>query len=74
MSLYVLTAKVTMLLNNGMRVEKGIKFEVNIPFAHLPFDSIASKSIVQKQLEYRGFDFSGHESYLSGGFFDYKKI
>ena len=74
MPLYVLTAKATMSLNNGMRIEKGMKFEVNIPFAHLPFDSISSKSIVQKQLGYRGFDFTGHESYLSGGFFDYKKV
>lgn len=71
---YLLTAKVTLPLNDGMRIEKGMRFEVNVPLAHLPFDSVASKYRVQKQLMVKGFDFAGHETYLSGGFFDYKKI
>lgn len=43
-------------------------FEVNLPFGHMPFDSIDSKSRVTKILELQGFDIKGHESILSGGF------
>lgn len=71
---FVLTAKVLMPLNNGMRIEKGQKFEVDIPWAHLPFDSIQCKDLVSTQLRLRGFEIKGHESYLSGAYFEFKKV
>ncbi|MBM6673870.1 hypothetical protein [Marseilla massiliensis] len=74
MSTFLLTAKMNIPLNSGMRIEKGQVFEVNLPFGHLPFDSIDSKSRVTKILELQGFDVCGHESILSGGFFDFKKL
>lgn len=57
-----------------MKIEKGQTFIVNLPFGHLPFDSIDSKNRVTKILELQGFDIKGHESILSGGYFDFKKI
>lgn len=74
MSTFLLTAKVNIPLSGGMKIEKGQVFEVNLPFGHIPFDSIDSKSRVTRILELEGFDIKGHESILSGGFFDYKKI
>lgn len=74
MSTFLLTAKMNIPLSSGMRIEKGQVFEVNLPFGHLPFDSIDSKSRVTKILELQGFDVSDHESILSGGFFDFKKL
>lgn len=57
-----------------MKIEKGQTFIVNLPFGHLPFDSIDSKNRVTKILELQGFDIKGHENILSGGFFDFKKM
>ena len=57
-----------------MKIEKGQTFEVSLPFGKIPFDSIDSKSRVTRILELEGFDIKGHESILSSGFFDYKKI
>lgn len=74
MSAFLLTAKVNIPLGSNMRIEKGQMFEVNLPFGHLPFDSIDSKSRVTRILELQGFDIKGHESILSGGFFEYKKL
>lgn len=74
MSTFLLTAKVNIPLNGGMKIEKGQTFEVNLPFGKIPFDSIDSKSRVTRILELEGFDIKGHESILSSGFFDYKKI
>lgn len=74
MSTFLLTAKVNIPLSGGMKIEKGQVFEVNLPFGHIPFDSIDSKSRVARILELEGFDIKGHESILSGGFFDFKKI
>lgn len=74
MSTFLLTAKVNIPLSGGMKIEKGQVFEVNLPFGHIPFDSIDSKSRVTRILELEGLDIKGHESILSGGFFDYKKI
>lgn len=74
MSTFLLTAKVNIPLSGGMKIEKGQVFEVNLPFGHIPFDSIDSKSRVTRILELEGFDIKGHESILSGGFFDFKKI
>lgn len=74
MSSFLLTAKVNIPLSNGMKIEKGQIFEVNLPFGKIPFDSIDSKNRIEKVLEREGFDITGHESILSGGFFDFKKI
>lgn len=74
MSAFLLTAKVNIPLGSNMKIEKGQMFEVNLPFGHLPFDSIDSKSKVTRILELQGFDIKGHESILSGGFFEYKKL
>lgn len=74
MSTFILTSKVNIPLNGGMKIEKGQTFILNLPFGHLPFDSIDSKNRVTKILELQGFDIKGHESILSGGYFDFKKI
>ena len=74
MSKFILTAKVNMPLSGGMKIDKGHTIEVNLPFGRLPFDSIDSKSRVAKLLELQGFDIKGRESYLSGGYFDFKKV
>lgn len=74
MSTFILTAKVNIPLNGGMRIEKGQTFEVNLPFGKLPFDSINSKNQVSRIMNLQGFDLKGRESILSGGYFDFKKI
>lgn len=74
MSKFILTAKVNMPLNGGMRIDKGQTFEVNLPFGQLPFTSIDNKARVNQILNLQGFDLKGHESYLSGGYFDFKKV
>lgn len=72
---FILTARYNQSFHDGMRIEKGQTFEVNLPFTHLPFDSIQSKECVKKRLAIEGFDISGHEySVLSKGFFDYQKV
>lgn len=71
---YLLTAKYTQNLADGMQIEKGQRFEVNLPWAHLPFDSIESKNKVKQRLALEGYDIKGHESILSGSMFDFKKI
>lgn len=64
-----------MPLKGGMKIEKGQTFEVNLPFGvATPFGSIESKAAVQKILGLQNFDIKGHESYLSGGYFNFKKI
>lgn len=63
-----------MPLNGGMRIDKGQTFEVNLPFGQLPFTSIDNKARVNHILNLQGFDLKGHESYLSGGYFDFKKV
>lgn len=73
MSMFVLTAKVNIPLNGGNKIEKGYTFEVNLPNEKLPFENIGTRAIVEKKLS-RDFDIKGHESILSGGYFDYKKI
>ena len=75
MSTFKLTPKVNIPLSHGMRIEKGtLPFIVEIPFGHLPFDSIASKNRVKHSMMVRGIDISGHESILSSAFFDWKKL
>lgn len=74
MSAFVLTPKIRIPLNDGMKIEKGQSFIVNLPFGHLPFDSIDSRSRVTKILQRDGFDIKGHENILSGAYFDFKKI
>lgn len=75
MSTFLLTPKVNIPLSHGMRIEKGtLPFIVEIPFGHLPFDSIASKNMVKNCMMARGIDISGHESILSSAFFDWKKL
>ena len=75
MSTFLLTPKVNIPLSHGMRIEKGtLPFIVEIPFGHLPFDSIASKNRVKNSMMVRGIDISGHESILSSAFFDWKKL
>lgn len=75
MPTFILTPKCTMNLNKGMKIEKGcLPFIVEIPYNHLPFDSIESKQCVKNALLARGLDISGHESFLSKGYFDYKKV
>ena len=71
---FELTAKVNIPLNSNMKIEKGQTFEVNIPWAHLPFDSIQSRDCVKKILSLQGIDIKGHESILSKAYFDIKKI
>ena len=74
MSKFILTAKVNMPLSGGMKIEKGNTFEVNLPFGQLPFTSIDNKARVNHILNLNGFDLKGHESYLSGAYFDFKKV
>ena len=74
MSKFLLTAKLNMPLSSGMKIEKGQTFEVNLPFGQLPFTSIDNKARVNYILNLQGFDLKGHESYLSGGYFDFKKV
>ena len=57
-----------------MKIEKGQQFEVNLPFSHLPFDSIGSKDAVLKRLALEGIDIKGHENILSSAFFMFKKL
>lgn len=74
MSKFLLTAKLNMPLSSGMKIEKGQTFEVNLPFGQLPFTSIDNKAKVIRILELNGFDLKGHESYLSAGYFNFRKI
>ena len=75
MSTFLLTPKVNILLSHGMRIEKGtLPFIVEIPFGHLPFDSIASKNMVKNCMMARGIDISGHESILSTSYFECTKL
>lgn len=75
MPAFQLTARYNQNLNDGMRIEKGQTFIVNVPWAHLPFDSIQSKDLVKRRLALEGFDIKGHEySILSSSFFDFKQI
>lgn len=75
MPTFQLTARYNQNFRDGMIIEKGHTFLVNIPFAHLPFDSIQCRNLVRRKLELEGYDVSGHEfSVLSGSFFDIKKI
>jgi len=71
---FILTAKYNQNLADGMRIEKGQTFEVNLPWSHLPFDSIESKSRVKQRLAIEGYDIKGHESILCSAMFDIKKI
>ena len=75
MSTFLLTPKVNIPLRHGMIIEKGtLPFIVEIPFGHLPFDSISSKNRVKNSMMARGIDISGHESILSTSYFDWKKL
>lgn len=75
MSKFILTAKVNMPLNGGMRIDKGQTFEVNLPQGTAtPFGSINCKAEVQRILGLHGFDMKGHESMISGGYFNFKKV
>ena len=75
MSTFLLTPKVNIPLSHGMRIEKGtLPFIVEIPFGHLPFDSIASKNMVKNCMMARGIDISGHESILSTSYFECTKL
>ena len=75
MTTFLLTPKVNIPLSHGMRIEKGtLPFIVEIPFGHLPFDSIASKNMVKNCMMARGIDISGHESILSTAYFECKKL
>jgi len=75
MATFILTPKCNIPLSKGMKIEKGtLPFIVEIPTNHLPFDSIDSKNRVKACLMARGIDISGHESILSGAYFDFKKM
>ena len=75
MSTFLLTPKVNIPLSHGMRIEKGtLPFIVEIPFGHLPFESIASKNMVKNCMMARGIDISGHESILSTAYFECTKL
>lgn len=74
MPTFILTAKLTMPLNGGMRIEKGQQFEVNLPWNHQPFDSIQSRDAVIRRLALEGIDIKGHESCLSKANFDVRDI
>ena len=75
MSTFLLTPKVNIPLSHGMRIEKGtLPFIVEIPFGHLPFESIASKNMVKNCMMARGVDISGHESILSTSYFECTKL
>ena len=71
---FELTAKVNIPLGGGMKIEKGQQFEVNLPFSHLPFDSIGSKDAVLKRLALEGIDIKGRENILSSALFMFKKL
>lgn len=75
MATFILTPKCNIPLSHGMKIEKGtLPFIVELPMNRLPFDSIDSKSIVKNCLLARGIDISGHESILSGAYFNFKKM
>ena len=75
MSTFLLTPKVNIPLSHGMRIEKGtLPFIVEIPFGHLPFDSIASKNMVKNCMMARGIDISSHESIMSTSYFECTKL
>lgn len=75
MATFILTPKCNIPLSHGMKIEKGtLPFIVEVPTNHLPFDSIDSKSRVKNCLLARGLDISGHESILSGAYFDFKRM
>ena len=75
MATFILTPKCNIPLSHGMKIEKGtLPFIVELPMNRLPFDSIDSKSIVKNCLLSRGIDISGHESILSGAYFNFKKM
>lgn len=75
MATFILTPKCNIPLSHGMKIEKGtMPFIVEIPTNHLPFDSIDSKNRVKMCLMARGIDISGHESILSGAYFNFKKM
>ena len=72
MATFILTPKCNIPLSHGMKIEKGtLPFIVELPMNRLPFDSIDSKSIVKNCLLARGIDISGHESILSGAYFNF---
>ena len=75
MPIFRISPKVTIPLNGGMRMERTIRpIEVPVPFGTRPFDSVANRNRVKTRLAAHGYDFTGHESYLTQGFFDVKQI
>ena len=75
MATFLLTPKCNIPLSHGMKIEKGtLPFIVEIPTNHLPFHSIDSQHRIKNCLLARGIDISGHESILSGAYFDFKKM
>ena len=76
MSTFIITAKMAISgLPNGMRIERNQSFTVNVPpNANTPFATPQAKSMCMQQLGYQGYDFSRNQNYLTGGYFDCKKI
>lgn len=74
MASFLLTAKINIPVDNGMKIPKGQTFVVNLPFTGLPFDSIKSRDAVVKILSLNNYEVKNHWTCLSGAFFDYKKI
>lgn len=63
-------------LPNNLRVEKGEAFTVRVPpNCTTPFADVTAKQMCVEQLKNSsGLDFSKNINYLSGGYFDYRKI
>ena len=71
MPTFRITPKVTIPLNGGIRMERTCQpIDIPVPFGTRPFDSVANKERVKSILAARGYDFTGHDSYLTQGFFD----
>lgn len=61
-------------LPDGMRVEKGSQFIVNVPqTCTTPFASPAARSACMNVLKAAGFDFSENMNWLNSNNFSYKK-
>lgn len=75
MATFRITPKMTLPLDGGMKMEKTCPpIDIPVPFGTRPFESVANKERVKSILSLHGYDFSGHESYLSPAFFDVKQI
>lgn len=73
---FIITAKMPISgLPNGMRIERNQSFTVNVPQnSTTPFATPQARFQCMQQLGFQGFDFSRNQNYLTGGYFDYKKL